>query len=603
MSRWSYALVLAFTVLAWRSSLEIGFVFDDHKVVVNNPLIRRPSALPAYVTPEYYRLSGDNVHYRPVSTLSHFAVYQLAGLDPRAHHLANLLLHLLNVALVLALLRRVAGPGVHSLAAAAWFAVHPALAESILCVTFRRDAMVLAFGLLALGALARAARGSPIWIALAALLQAAAMGTKEHAAVYVALLPLTLVLLAEPLGVDARRARRTAWLAAAALALATAAYLAMRFHLASLSPVLPSRYPPPSPLRRVALAVLHLRIYLQLLIVPWPLGIERPSAHLLTVPNLIASVAALAVAAGLAVRAVRALPSRAALTAFAWIVAPLVPVLAFITANTAERYLYVSGAGAALLLALVLAVVAEGLPDRRWLGFAALPALALLGRGLGAQIEAWKNPVLLWRQAHERFAPTYRTHLGLAAELAAKNELAQAEQHLRESMRLYPDSDAGLRGLAHVLRRQGRVAEADAAYHELLRRRPVDEDFVAADHAILLVDGLGLVAEAVADLEKRVAKKRHAAPAIALGKILDACGLRARARRAWEIAAELDPGHEDVRRALTSPPPGPETPEEEALYRKLMAGEKTPCQSPERRADAARILGADGIHQIQPPGR
>ena len=486
-ARWAYAALIAATLFAYRGSLQIGLVYDDHKVVANNPLIRGFDALPTYFSPDYYRFSGDPVHWRPVATLSHLLVYQLGGLEPWVHHAANLLLHLGNALALLWLLRRVVGRGAPALLGALAFALHPAISEAVLCVTFRRDALVLA-GLFASLACARAAAraGGPAaagWLALLAVAQALAIGSKETAAVFPALVPLLVVWLAEPLDLAPARARRTALAAAAVCAAAVGAYLAFRLHLEARSAVLAGALPAPAFPERVALAVTHLRVYLQLLAVPWPLGLERPSTWLGGGAALATTLGALTCAALALAHLAPGARGRAAL---AWVLLPLLPVLVFVPGATAERYLYVPAGGFALGVALGVAWLSTHLPDRRWAVFATLPLLALEARLVHHQVTAWREPITLWRQTAEHFPESFRTHVGLASELARAGELAEAEAHLRRALVLYPASDAALHGLAQVLGRRGDVAAAKRAFRELLARRPVDEARVAEELAELL---------------------------------------------------------------------------------------------------------------------
>jgi protein O-mannosyl-transferase len=100
---------------------------------------------------------GNPLHtlWTPLTALSHTVVWQLCGLNPWGHHLANVLLHALNAALVFLLFQRMTGAGWRSLWVAALFAVHPLRVEAVVWVTERREVLSSFFGLLALMAYAR----------------------------------------------------------------------------------------------------------------------------------------------------------------------------------------------------------------------------------------------------------------------------------------------------------------------------------------------------------------------------------------------------------------------------------------------------------------
>jgi len=96
--------VLGITLVVFAGVCPYGFVhFDDNVTIYNNPHIRG--------------LSWENLHwmfanasyarrYMPLGWLSYAVDYQLFGLNPHVYHAGNLLLHLVNVALLFCLLKR-----------------------------------------------------------------------------------------------------------------------------------------------------------------------------------------------------------------------------------------------------------------------------------------------------------------------------------------------------------------------------------------------------------------------------------------------------------------------------------------------------------------
>jgi hypothetical protein len=92
----------------------------------------------------YYATGG------PLTWLSHVIDIELFGLSPRGHHVSSLLLHLMNVVLLFALLRRLTGLTVPSAIVAALFAVHPVHVESVAWISQRKDVLSTLFWLLTL---------------------------------------------------------------------------------------------------------------------------------------------------------------------------------------------------------------------------------------------------------------------------------------------------------------------------------------------------------------------------------------------------------------------------------------------------------------------
>jgi len=100
-----------------------------------------------------------NCNWHPLTMWSHMLDCQLFGLNPWGHHLTSVLLHALNAGLVFTLLQQMTGARWRSLLVAALFAVHPLRVDSVAWVAERKDVLSGFFGLLALIAYARYAKG------------------------------------------------------------------------------------------------------------------------------------------------------------------------------------------------------------------------------------------------------------------------------------------------------------------------------------------------------------------------------------------------------------------------------------------------------------
>jgi hypothetical protein len=175
------AIVLGATIVAYATSFDGPFQFDDAGVIVNAPAVHSWSA---------YRAAA--LHgLRPLLKLFYTANWTL-GVGPLAFHVFNLLVHLLNVELVMrlcgaALDRASRAFGLHPsgavLAAGLLFGVHPIQTEAVTYISGGSAALVTSFVLLALLAYACAARLDRPWPALmlALVLFLCAVATKETA--------------------------------------------------------------------------------------------------------------------------------------------------------------------------------------------------------------------------------------------------------------------------------------------------------------------------------------------------------------------------------------------------------------------------------------
>jgi len=120
-------LLLASALVAFGASLGSGFHFDDY-AIFSTPLraaLRQPG---------------------PLTNLTLWLNYQIAGTAPFSYHAVNLLLHLAAVLLAYAFLRRWIGER-PALIAAAIFAVHPLQAEAVNYISARAALLATALSL------------------------------------------------------------------------------------------------------------------------------------------------------------------------------------------------------------------------------------------------------------------------------------------------------------------------------------------------------------------------------------------------------------------------------------------------------------------------
>jgi len=149
-------LMLVTVALYWPVTGYDFINFDDPEYVTANPHVQ------GGLTWESIRwacLNPVSCNWHPLTVWSHMAVCEMTGLNPWGHHLTNVVLHALNAGLVFALLQLMTGATWRSLLVAALFAIHPLRVESVAWVSERKDVLSGFFGLLALTAYARYARG------------------------------------------------------------------------------------------------------------------------------------------------------------------------------------------------------------------------------------------------------------------------------------------------------------------------------------------------------------------------------------------------------------------------------------------------------------
>ena len=153
-SRWPRVVaalgIVVLTVFAYEPALRAGWVWDDIDIyVTNNALVKSPGGL-WDIWFGFYRdpakggaLVVKTHQYYPLVFSSFWLDHKLFGLAPAGFHALNVLLHLLNVALVFRLARRLAIPGAAFVAGL--FALHPMMVESVAWVSERKNVLSGAF--------------------------------------------------------------------------------------------------------------------------------------------------------------------------------------------------------------------------------------------------------------------------------------------------------------------------------------------------------------------------------------------------------------------------------------------------------------------------
>jgi len=174
---------LLFCVLAlaawgiYAPALDGPFLSDDFPLIVHNPWID-PLTGPGLLEllDPFGAATRATGNWAPVHLLGHALEVQLFGPDVRGYHRVNLLLHALNAALLLALLRDHGVPAAGALLGSVLFLVHPANVEAVAWITQLKSVLALAFGLSALWLAPRRPLGGLLLFTLATLTKPLAIG-------------------------------------------------------------------------------------------------------------------------------------------------------------------------------------------------------------------------------------------------------------------------------------------------------------------------------------------------------------------------------------------------------------------------------------------
>ena len=536
--------LVAITILAYLPVLWAGFVWDDDSYVEHNSALRSLPGLwhiwsDPSATPQYYPL----VH---TTFWVEAHVWGVGSAVP--FHAANVLLHATSAVLVWRLVGRLlrapgwrlqpppapgraATPVVAWVAAAVW-AVHPVMVESVAWVTERKNVLSGVFYLSAFGTYLNAAedpgkRRGPYAAAFCLFLLALLSKT------------VTATLPAAVLVVLWWRRGRVAWRDVVPLVPFVVAGAALGWHTGHLERVQVGARGPEfafSVADRVLIAGRAVWFYAAKLAVPWPLSFVYPRwaidprrAWQWAFPVAVAGVI-------VALWVVRRRVGRGPLAAALLFVGTLSPALGF--ANVYPmRYSFVADHFQYLASLALIVPAGAVLARRRWAAAVVIVACAVL---TFARCLDYRDRLTLWADTTAKNPSSWMAHtnLGTAWVAAGRPDLARAE---------YGTALALAPGLpeTHWNVASGLAAARDypAAIDQCRQALAIDPDYppVLATLAKLYVQ-TGDLPRAVATARAAVAAgPGYAAGYAALGRSLDRSGRLAEAADAYGRAVELAP--------------------------------------------------------------
>lgn len=401
-------------------------LWDDASYVYRNPLVTASSWGEALHT-AFSTVQCANYH--PLTMLSHWLVWKLAGGVPRWHHLANVFLHGLNSCLVLLLLRQLGFRLWAATCLATLFAMHPVNVSAVAWVAERKELLCACLCLTSVILWVRARRR--LTLVGAFLAGGMALLAKPTAVVLPALLGGWTVCCHVKSRWTVLRWFLLGTLSAAAAVIAGVTYRAQ----------LPTAVHGAPLLAKVASALHALAWYVLALV--FPVGLSPHHVRLAHWDSADVHVLGGFVLLGLMVwggwRAFRGGNRREAWGVF-WFLIVLSPVIGLVrvgVAPVAERYLYLSQVGLWILLCRAIQELG-GLLSRRTVPIAwptwgvavvaALSAGVVLFATTVEYVQAWQNDEMLWRRVLRVYPNSGLARVNLAAyyaQVAAKPDEAR----------------------------------------------------------------------------------------------------------------------------------------------------------------------------------
>jgi len=519
------------------------FVFDDSAYVQQNDMVGKGVTIEGAV---WAFTTFHAMNWHPLAWLSHMLDVQCFGVNARAHHLVNLLLHLLNTCLLLVVLARMTGALWRSGLVAAWFAVHPLHVENVAWIAERKDLLCTLFWFLATGAYLAYLRRRSVRNYLAVLL-VYALGLLSKPM----LVTFPFFLLLVDFWPLSRKLTGRVFLEKVPLVFMAGGAAVLTVLAQAQGQTIQSLAAFPVWVR-IANALVSLGKYIGKAVWPSPLGLlyTYPQPALLPWLGFAAGVLVVFVTV-VVVRMARSRPYL--VTGWFWYLGTLVPVIGIVQVSVqamADRYAYVPLVG-------IFIMTAWGVPElpglrsfRKTLAAAAALSVLLLLPVTVQQSRYWRNDIALFQRAVQvNFDSTPAHHL-LGFALAMEGRSWEARMHLSGALTDTPAfENAQVKRGVELLGQPGKVPEAVRCFRYALGVHPNSPQAHANLGLALALQGK--TAEGVDHLREAIKiAPQLAEPHLVLGEISQRDGRLAEAAVQYREALRLRPDYAAARLRL-----------------------------------------------------
>jgi len=477
------ALVAMVLVAFWAAGGNQFLLFDDNVYVTENETVLKGLTWEGTLWAFTATHAGN---WHPLTSISHMVDVQSFGLNPRGHHLTNILFHALNTGILFLLLKAMTGALWRSALVAALFAVHPLHVESVVWVAERKDVLSTLFWLLTMWAYYWYTRQPGISRYLPVVLF---FGLGLMAKPMLVTLPFILLLLdfwplqrwkgvwssreaASPLSLPPA-GRILLWEKIPLFAL-TAASSVVTFLVQRRWGAVASMEEHPF-ISRLSNALVSYAAYIVKMFWPSRLSALYPfQQDGLPLWQIAGSVLMLSIISILVVLAIRRYPYLA--VGWFWYLGTLVPVIGLVQVGyqaMADRYTYVPLIGLFIALSWGAADLSE-----RWLkspGLTAVAGMAVLMPLVAvtrAQTEHWKDSITLFSHVLDVTSDNWVAEYNIGTYLDDQGRSAEAVSHYGEAVRIRPEMWQAHFNMGKSLALLGDDEKAIAHCREVIRLKP-----------------------------------------------------------------------------------------------------------------------------------
>ncbi len=540
------AAILCLTFVCFTPAINSSFIrtWDDAIYVIDNPQLK-PLSFESIKT-IFSNTIGGSV-YSPLTSLSFAIEKQLFGLNPMPFHLNNILLHLINTALVFWLMLAMRIRWEIVVVVSLLFGIHPMRVESVAWVTERKDVL---FGLFYIAALVayvyrlRALKAKHLqkarkyfWYsvllfipALLSKIQAVSLPLSLLAFDYYFKRRLHFRLLLE---------KTPFFLLSLAFGLGGVFLLTKSGSLGSNNAFHLTE--------RLLFAPYSLCVYAYKLFLPYPMATfypyppriegSLPTIYYIT-PFILLSIV------GFAFWSIK--HTRALLFGSLFFFFNIVFVLQVVGAGaafTADRFTYIPYLGLFFAMGMGVDFLLKKFPDwsKGILGVSALYLLLLAGYTF-QHTKVWKNDGTLWNYTLDKYPRAWQALVNRGDYYGRTKEIDKALADYTKAIKLNSGFVDAYNNRGNLYFRQGKDALALKDYNQALKIRPHNQNALGNRGAIFY--RMGQYDKALKDLDAALSmKKRYPDGHLNRGIVLSVVGQYAKAKEDFDAFLKSQPNH------------------------------------------------------------
>lgn len=488
-------------LIAYGPSLNNAFVWDDEQFIYRNVYVEQFAVQKIFTTNTSAGAGELTNYYRPLTTLSFAIDHAIWGKNPFGFHLTNMLLHITAGLLLFYLCKLLKLPALAAASIATLFIVHPIQTEAVIYANSRGDSLYAVFLFLTLISFYKTLtaysytfnlynlqlRFTPVFFATAAILNyAASILSKEIGIATGGLLFLLYIyhFVQQKLGLRDYFSRTKLGLATfCLLAVVGIGYLALRATVLNFDSSF--NFYSDGSLYQSNLAVRLLTftkviwIYLRLLLIPFPLHMERDTSLVTSAINPW-TVASLMLVVSLLVIGWKQLQRKNPWILFglSWFFIMLLPVSGIIPINGIlyEHWLYLPIVGWALCLyglgKLIIskpvwkALLSKKVPQTMGTALVIIWSILTI-----RQNYIWGDPVRFYTYTLKH-SQSARLHNNLAMAYSERGKYTQALEHYTIALEFFPYYPQIHHNMGNLYAEQQEYEKAEESYLTALEISP-----------------------------------------------------------------------------------------------------------------------------------